>query len=216
MPDATKHILVIRLSAMGDVAMTVPVINALIQQNPQLKITLLTKSFFKPFFNDIKNVSVVVADVKGKHKGVFGIYKLAQELNSEYRFYAIADLHNVLRSQVLKTFLKSKRIITINKGRKEKKELIKGNFFKPLKSTHQRYAEVFERLGFTVDLSNPKFLEKRSLSKKTLGLLGNIKPKSIGIAPFAAFEGKMYPLEQMKLVINQLSKTNNIILASKC
>ncbi|MGE5943589.1 MAG: glycosyltransferase family 9 protein, partial [Flavobacteriales bacterium] len=37
-----KHILVIRLSAMGDVAMTVPVLRALIEQHPQLKITVLT------------------------------------------------------------------------------------------------------------------------------------------------------------------------------
>jgi ADP-heptose:LPS heptosyltransferase len=212
MPDVPQHILVIRLSAMGDVAMTVPVIQALIDQHPHLKITVLTRAFFKPFFNDIKQVSVVVADVKGKHKGVLGLYKLARELNKDHDFYAIADLHNVLRSQVLKIFLKSKCASTLNKGRKEKKALIKGELFKPLKTTHQRYAEVFEKLGFPIDLSKPNFLEKRTLSKKVLSLLGNSKQKLLGIAPFAAHTGKMYPLDLMEKVIRELSKKYRIVL----
>lgn len=45
MPDVPQHILVIRLSAMGDVAMTVPVIQALTDQHPHLKITVLTRAF---------------------------------------------------------------------------------------------------------------------------------------------------------------------------
>jgi len=47
-----KHILIIRLSAMGDVAISVPVIRALIQQNESVKITFLTRSFFIPFFEE--------------------------------------------------------------------------------------------------------------------------------------------------------------------
>ncbi len=68
-----KHILVLRFSAMGDVAMTVPVLRALTTQYPELKITVVTRAFFKPFFQDLKNVSVYTADFKGKHKGVLGL-----------------------------------------------------------------------------------------------------------------------------------------------
>lgn len=49
MQDAPKHILVIRLSAMGDVAMTVNVLRAFTQQYPDVKLTVLTRAFFKPF-----------------------------------------------------------------------------------------------------------------------------------------------------------------------
>src|SRR5690606_41168940 len=66
------HILVIRLSAMGDVAMTVPVLSALASQYPRLKITVLTKGFFGPIFNGLPNVSVYEADVRGRHNGVMG------------------------------------------------------------------------------------------------------------------------------------------------
>jgi len=99
-----KRILVIRLSAMGDVAMTVPVIRALSAQYPELKITVLTKELFSPFFRDLKNVNVFHADVNQKHKGLKGLYKLSNELK-QFKFDAVADLHNVLRSNILKRLL---------------------------------------------------------------------------------------------------------------
>ena len=43
-PLAEQHVLVIRLSAMGDVAIMAPVLNALLKQHPQLSVTLLTPS----------------------------------------------------------------------------------------------------------------------------------------------------------------------------
>ena len=50
MSKKPKHILVIRLSAMGDVAMSVPVINTLVTEHSEIKITVLTRAFFAPFF----------------------------------------------------------------------------------------------------------------------------------------------------------------------
>lgn len=207
-----KNILVIRLSAMGDVAMTVPVLRALTQQHPELKITVLTRAFFSPFFRDLENVEIFTADVKGEHKGVLGLYKLAKYLNKNV-FFAVADLHNVLRSKVLKKFIKCKRFISVDKGRKEKSLLTSGKAFKQLKTTHQRYADVFKDLGYEVDLSNPSFPEKAILTSNLQQLLGNHSSmKMIGIAPFAAHEGKMYPLNLMKQVIENLSKNYKIIL----
>lgn len=211
MPEKIKHILVIRLSAMGDVAMVVPVLRAFTKQYPEVKITLLTRAFFTPFFRDLENVTVFPVDVKGKHKGVFGLFKLSKELKSQ-GIEAVADLHNVLRSNLLKVFLAGKLFIQINKGRKEKKALISGKFFKPLKTTHQRYADVFEKLGFKIHLSNPSFPKKIDLAGKTQKLLGASSKKKIGIAPFAAHKSKMYPLHVMEIVIEMLSKDYSIIL----
>lgn len=212
MSNKPKHILVVRLSAMGDVAMAVPVLRALSQQYPHVKITVLTRAFFKPFFRDLKNSTVFEADVKGKHKGIFGLYKLARQLNKNNRFYAIADLHSVLRSKVLKKFIHRKHFVSINKGRREKQLLTNGKLFKQLKTTHQRYADVFETLGFPIDLTNPTFPQKAILSDKLQLIFGNHSKKTIGIAPFATYEGKMYPLDLMKAVIEILSKDYKVIL----
>lgn len=207
----SKHILVIRLSAMGDVAMTVPVLRALTQQHPEIKITVLTKKAFIDFFRDLKNVNVFEADVKGEHKGVIGLHKLARELNKENRFCCIADLHNVLRSKILRNFIKCKQVLSIDKGRSEKKALVSGKFFQQLKTTHQRYADVFNKLGYQVDLSNPSFPKKMQLDANLEKYISTNK-RIIGIAPFAAHEGKMYPLNLMEEVIKKLDNEYHILL----
>ena len=62
---------------MGDVAMSVPVLRAFTEQNPNVKITVLSRVFLKPFFENIKNVDFYAADVNQKHKGFLGLYRLS-------------------------------------------------------------------------------------------------------------------------------------------
>ncbi|MDT7828941.1 glycosyltransferase family 9 protein [Pricia sp. S334] len=206
-----SHILVIRLSAMGDVAMTVPVLTALIQRYPHLEITVLTKPFFAPMFAQLKQVEVFEAETKGRHKGVFGLHTLYKDLKNR-DIDLVADLHNVLRSKVLKRYFNFGGIPfeQIAKGRREKKALTatKNKVFKALKSTHERYADVLDALGFPVDLSKASCLYKEKLSDKVLKLVGPHNKKWLGIAPFAAFEGKMYPMHLMKEVVHQLNNTD--------
>jgi len=194
---------------MGDVAMAVPVLSALEKQHPTLKITVLSKPFLKPLFVDLKNVTFYAAEVNGKHKGFFGIYKLFTELKS-LNINAVADLHNVLRSKILRTFFKLllAKVSFIDKGRNEKHALTqaKNKIFKQLKSTHERYADVFRNLGFKLDLSNPKFPPKKELSPEILEITGVKNTKWIGIAPFAQYNSKMYPIDLMEEVIAELSK----------
>ena len=199
------------MSAMGDVAMTVSVLRAFSQQYPDVKLTVLTRAFLTPLFRDIPNVSVFPADVKGKYKGIFGLWKLSKKLR-ELGIDTIADLHNVLRSKILKFFLFGVKCFQIDKGRAEKKALISGEKFIQLKTTHQRYAEVFEKLGFKLDLTNPTFPKQAILNDKTIAIVGTDTLKWIGIAPFAAHKSKMYPLDLMKEVIETLSKKYKVLL----
>jgi ADP-heptose:LPS heptosyltransferase len=209
--NRTGHILVIRLSAMGDVAMTVPVIRALLKQHPRLKITVLTRGFFTPVFKTLPGVEVFSADLKGRHKGPRGLFILAKELR-RLKIDAVADLHNVLRTKILKVFLTGIPFYQIDKGRSEKKALTSGKCFKQLKTTHQRYADVFEKLGFAVNLKHPGFPEKAPLDLTRI--IAGIDPekKLIGIAPFAAHRAKMYPLRLMTGLIEELCKHYQILL----
>lgn len=207
MPKNPKHILVIRLSAMGDVAMIVPVIRAFVKQHPNVKLTVLTRSFFAPFFDDIPNVHVFTAHFNAEHKGVNGLFRLSKQLK-KLNFDAVADLHNVLRTRILKLFLVGKPFVQIDKGRAEKKALVLGKSFNQLKTTHQRYADVFEELGFKISLKNPEFSGKHKVNSTINKLIQvNSKPL-IGIAPFAQYKSKEYPLELMEKVISSLAKSN--------
>jgi ADP-heptose:LPS heptosyltransferase len=206
----TKHILVIRLSAMGDVAMTVPVLRAFSIQNPSVKITVVSRPFFKPFFDTIPTVSFYGVDLKKKHKGFLGLFRLFWELK-KLEITHVADLHNVLRSKVIRTLfaLSGKKVAATDKGRADKKALTRAEnkIFEPTKSMFERHVETFNKLGFQVDLSHPKFPEKIVLSNEIFSKIGVISQnKLIGIAPFAQYESKVYPLDLMQNVIDELAK----------
>ena len=206
------HILIIRLSALGDVAMTVPVIRAFTHRFPNTRITILTRPFFKPIFNELENVAVEGADLKGKHKGVGGLGRLYAHL-AAMEIDAVVDLHNVLRTKILKKYFLLSKIpfVQIDKGRKEKRALTRprNKEFIPLKSTFERYADVFRQLGYEIDLNDATPKARLPLTFENRPFLIRSTAKWIGIAPFAAFRSKMYPLEMMEEVIAGLNITNN-------
>lgn len=196
---------------MGDVAMTIPVLKVFSKTYPDIKLTVITKPFFKPLFSFIPNCNVIEAEVKSKHKGFLGLLKLAQEANQQ-KIEMVADLHGVIRSKIITAYLLfyGATIASINKGRKSKKALTrpKNKIFKPLKSTPERYADVFKKLGFPLDL-NTFVPESRKPLPKPYSTRFNFNQKLIGFAPFAAHEGKMYPLHLVKQVIASLAKKDN-------
>lgn len=198
---------------MGDVAMTVPVIRALVEQNTNVKITVVSRPFFKPFFDGIPNVDFFAVDVKKRHKGFFGILKLYADLQ-QLNIDAVADLHNVLRSQIIRTLfsLSGKKVAATDKGRAEKKALTRAEnkVFQPIKTMVERHVDTFKKLGFSVDLASPTFPEKAFLSEEILSVSGKKDNfKWIGIAPFAQYESKVYPLDLMQKVIDELAEKHN-------
>jgi ADP-heptose:LPS heptosyltransferase len=218
MSNPIQHIAVIRLSAMGDVAMIVPVIRAFVEQNPNVKITIVSRPFFKPFFNGIPNVNFFAVDVKGRHKGLKGILKLHSDLK-QLNIDAVADLHNVVRSQILRILfaLSGKKVAYTDKGRAEKRALTRtqDKIFSPIKTMVERHVDTFKKLGFSIDLSNPKFPQKVNLAQDILKITGEKdNQKWIGIAPFAQYDSKVYPQDLMEKVIEELASetTNKIFL----
>lgn len=207
-----KHIAVMRLSAMGDVAMTVPVLRAFVKQYPEIKLTVISRPFFKPFFDGIPNLDFFAFDEKERHKGFAGLLRLFQDVR-KLKIDAFADLHNVLRSKIVSFLfaLSGKKRATVDKGREGKKELTRAEnkIFKQLPTMFQRHAKVFEELGFPLDLSNATFPEKANLSAEILEIIGSQNQKLIGIAPFAQYDSKVYPLDLMTEVITTLAQNQD-------
>ena len=202
---------------MGDVAMTVPVLRALVAQHPEVKITVVSRVFYKPIFKNIPNVNFFSAHVHHRHKGLLGLFRLYKDLKSK-GVTEFADLHNVLRSKIIRMLFSFSGIktATVDKGRAEKAALTRAEnkIFKPLSTMFERYATVFEQLGFSLDLSNPVFPPKQKLETEIVDLIGENYQKLIGIAPFAQYDSKVYPLDLMQQVIDKLAstKTHKILL----
>ena len=187
-----------RFSSLGDVAMTIPVLKELIIQYPQIEITFLSREKFRPLFDDLPNLDFLAVDLEGKHKGLLGLYRLYKELK-KMEFSAVADLHQVLRSRIIRMFFSSLPVksAVLNKGRKERKALArqKNKIRKPLKPMVERYADVFRNLGMELELTHR--LPENHTEKEN----------AIGIAPFAMYEGKMYPLEKMRSVALKIAES---------
>ena len=211
---APRHILVLRFSALGDVAMTVPVVRNLVSQHPDLSIHFIGQTHMRPLFDNIERVKFYTVDIK-KSKGLTGIYQLSRQIRKDIKFDAIADLHDSLRAKLLRFFLvplfSKIPVAVIDKGRKEKEELTRpvNKKLRPLKTTFQRYADVFEKIGLPVELNIGK--GKADVAKnKTLLPFENKGQKIIGVAPFARHVAKLYPLEKMKQVVKALSQQPGI------
>ena len=207
-----EHILVIRFSALGDVAMAVPVVWALATQYPDIRITVLSKGFARTLFEDLApNVNFMEADLKKEYHGVKGLNALYRRLVAK-QFTKVADLHNVLRSEYLRMRfnLGRYRVEHVNKHRHQRRQLTsyKHKVKKPLPSSFENYAEVFARLGYPVDIKKfhsifPKEGGNQNLLPAAIGPRKSFE-QWIGIAPFAAHEGKVYPPRLMEQVIFQL------------
>ncbi|WP_445713020.1 glycosyltransferase family 9 protein [Flavobacterium sp.] len=196
---------------MGDVAMTIPVLRALVLQHPDVKITVVSRPFFQPFFDGIPNVNFFGVDLKERHKGFFGLLRLFSDLR-KLNIDLVADLHNVLRSKVVRTLfaLSGKKVAATDKGRAEKKALtsLTNKVFAPVKPMVDRHLDTFKQLGFSIDLTNARFPEKAVLSEEILSITGIKNQDWIGIAPFAQYESKVYPLDLMQEVIDELANKN--------
>ncbi|WP_228547283.1 glycosyltransferase family 9 protein [Nonlabens antarcticus] len=205
-----QRVLVMRLSAMGDVAMTIPVLLALRRVYSDLEISSLSRKRFFPIIQQVPGISIIEAKVDKQHKGILGLRRLAIEISNK-KIDAVADVHNVLRTKVLRAFLPGTRKAVIDKGRREKKKLINdSDYFQQLKLTTQRYADVFEQLGLPIELTPVDILPRLPIPKKVHSLVGDHQHRWIGIAPFAAHKYKSLTPKKAKALVQAILEVENV------
>lgn len=183
---------------MGDVAIAVPVIRALAEQYPSLDITMLSRKNWEPMFLHMPaNVHFFGADLKHKHHGIDGLNQLLEDIDYK-SFDLVADFHAVLRSFYLDFHLraKGKRVAMVSKER-FRRWLLARRWYTPresLPSVRLRYLDVLKCLGYPVSLPEVSFRQPTD------------ERHNIGIAPFAAHKGKIYPLDKMEIVVKRLGE----------
>ncbi len=193
--------LIIRLSSLGDVAMTVPVVASVVRFNPDTDFYMLTRARYAPLFSGIESLRLYTPDFDAM--GVRGLMALSYQLKkTSYDF--IVDLHAVLRTRILCLGYSKDKVFVLDKGREEKRAIIKRRSQKALKHTMDRYLEVFERAGFsagTIEFDFGVFSRDSNF-----GVLSSIEasgPK-VGFAPFAAHRQKAVPLPIAEQIITRL------------
>lgn len=203
------RLLVIRTSAMGDVALTAPVLKGMSEQFPEAEILMLTRHAFRPFFNSIRGLDLFHPDLKNRHKGLIGIIRLFKDIKHQSDIDYIIDLHDVLRSKILRILFRFTGVpaAVIDKERREKHALITGKKKVQLKHSVERYCDVFRKAGFPVKPSKsdcilppPGIKLKDSYVNDMQGVI------NIGVAPLAKHNLKMWPLENMIRLLDLISQ----------
>lgn len=212
-----RKILILRFSAMGDVALLVPVIKSLIAAHADIEVTVVTRPRFAPFFYDMERVIVFPADVDYTYNGIFGMRDLFRALIRKAHYEVVIDMHDHIRTILLRTLFKlfGTDVVVFDKGRKEKKKFARkeNKVVTPLIHTIERYKNAFEKAGFSFTLLEPPYFalnEAVKLAASDWLAQKNLvkKEKWIGIAPFAMHASKIWPLENYAAVIeNILQKT---------
>lgn len=204
-----KNVLVIRFSAIGDVAMTVPVLQSVARAYPDTHFTMLSNARFAPLFAGMPdNVSFLGVDLKKDYHGFGAMFKLFLSLRKKH-FDAVADIHRVLRTTALSFFYRLffTKVRRIHKDRRSRKRLtrFKNKDLTPRLTSFDRYRIVLEKLGFKFDVEfSSIFGNGKGDLSAIKNIVGNKECPWIGVAPFAAHKGKIYPLYLMEEVVAQL------------
>ena len=210
--DKPSRVLVMRFSALGDVAMTIPVLYPVCRANPDTRFIMLTKRWPASMFHDRPdNLMVVGIETKTEYKGLMGLIRLARQLRRKYDIDAVADLHNVIRSRIISLCMKLHGIpgARLDKERAARKALITHRSSEPVTPTITRYRSVFEQLGLETPDNFTRLYDGKELPSSPMVLDKPQGERWIAVSPFSAHDGKVYPLRLMEQVIENLSNRKN-------
>ena len=185
-------ILIIRLSSLGDIVLTQPVVKILRQVYPNAKIDFLTKKQFVDLvqaFGDADNILVWENEIRRDFKNLLKLRK---------NYDIVIDLHSKLNTFIIKKILQAPKTVTYQKKHLLRLAIIKKITKKKIDSTVELYFSALAKLGIKTELIFPELFVREKYDFK----LGN--SKKILIFPGALHRTKMYPPEQFSRFIDSV------------
>lgn len=172
-----KNILVIRFSSLGDVVLTTGVLRYIKTIKPDVNIHVITADRFKDVFEGLPFITMVYGLNRGK-----GLRELPDIIRSMPDFDAVIDLHDNLRSLILK-FLLGVTSFTYVKNSMARRLFVKFRLCSKYLTNHtvEKYFEPFARI-FNLKLPDIErlrpCLSQQEVAKKPV--------KTVVIHPFAS------------------------------
>lgn len=209
--------------------MTIPVLYCVCRTNPDVRFYMLTRRLPASLFINVPaNLNVISIDL-AQYKGISGLWRLCSGLRRKFGIDAYADLHDVLRTKVMRAFMRLKgvKVVKIHKDRVGRRRLTKARnkVMLPLATSRAKYRETFLRLGLQrhdgfVSLFDREGFERGCIAASATPCFIEPDPKAfalvsppkssgetwIAVAPFARHPGKVYPEHLMGHVVAELSR----------
>lgn len=195
MSNSTKYkILIIRLSSLGDILLTTPVIRAISKKHPNSQIDYVVKRQYSSSLQYNPHISTMYLYEKKKAKSI-------KDQISKVKYDLVIDLQNNLRSCAL-TFGLGTEIKRFKKPTFKKLLLVwtKINLLKEIKPIPMRYAETatLQLDDNGLDLFIPENINPKLITGK----------KYIGICPGAKHFTKRWPEKYFIELGNRFSSQN--------
>ena len=184
-------ILILRLSSLGDIVLTTPLLVALREKYPESRIDLVIAAEYESLAQVLPAVSRV--HVFNKRSGLRGLFGLRKQLREE-NYDHVLDVHNVLRTKILRQGL-GKHFFVIDKRTFKRWLLVKFKYdlLRDEPDVIGRYFEAAKELGVKDD-GRPATLNANHVRD----------PKRIAIAPGARHWNKRWPVEHYQVLGNML------------
>ena len=211
-PNKMKHVLVIRLSALGDVAIMAPIVKAYADANPDVRFTVAGPPMLAPLFAGMPNVDYLGLK---KKQSFIKIYRALDAVGAD----TVIDLHKVNRVGFAIVTLRLRhlfnphfRIFALHKGKLSRWLFLHHWRRTPRKPQYVRYDDVFRRAGLT-KIENLKLRIDNSVVATHNSQLSIINSQlTIGVAPFSQHEGKIWPLERTEALVRMLSERGHEVV----
>ena len=195
--------LVIRFGSLGDlVLVSAPILNLRLN-DPEARITLLTKERFRPIAEMMPGLDSVttVAD----RTSAFGLYNALLEIDAN-RYESVIDLHGNLRSWFARALITSSARTVYPKRRLERWRATRRRKSLPSEYPHtiDLYNRALVRLGVPTPATRP-LLQSPDLSDEYASAV-SFDGEKVLIAPGAAHPNKAWPVEQFAAAAVALRK----------
>jgi lipopolysaccharide heptosyltransferase II len=208
-------ILIIRLSSIGDIVLTEPVIRHLRKVYPGCRIDYLTKQPFVPLVKLFEGVDTVIPFID-KTQAVRAVKEHLSSVSGKEKseYDLLIDLHAKPKTFLLKIFLPAQRKVSYNKQHL-RRFLITAKISKSsIDSTVFLYFSIFSHLNIDIERSDYQPQLKIKLQDSSLNKLWQQEKelktaKTIALFPGANHKTKRYPVGMLAAFINSIPENEN-------
>lgn len=206
--DVSQSFLIIRLSSMGDILLTTPLIRALRKKYPSSRIDFVIKMQFADCLTENHYLdNLYLFDSSSD-----GLCRFRKKL-AYNRYDTVIDLHGNFRSLYLRQGLGANEICTFRKHKTKRYLLVHFglNLYKNPRPVYLRYIDSVKSHGIEYDGQGLDFFISKEAQEGVRHRLEQLNfdfsPRAIALAPGASFETKRWPAERFAEIAARLQSS---------
>jgi lipopolysaccharide heptosyltransferase II len=208
--DTLRHILVIRLSSIGDILLTTPILRLLRVSCPRARIDFFVKTVYQDLMRAHPCVDrLVLFDDRQT------LWQTLRTLRRT-RYDVVLDLHRTIRSRLLYCGLLAQRKLAYGKRPLRRALLVHlgWNTLQAMTPVPELYAAPLRRLGISEDLPGTEMHLEPASREAMRAHLARVFPDGLrrpilALAPGARWPTKRWPIERFAMVAQKLAEMHH-------